>query len=133
LLTLSKWVALCVTGLLVACSPKQDAVEEAVPEQPSENAATPSSNTDASTEALESSAYSASKPLDLSLPEDLSWEQDGELVNAQPRQFDLDGLFNKDDESTMSIYALPTLKPSEEGVYMPEVDGASVSITVKGK
>ena len=133
MLTLSKWVALCVTGLLVACSPKQDAVEEAVPEQPSENAATPSSNTDASTEALESSAYSASKPLDLSLPEDLSWEQDGELVNAQPRQFDLNGLFNKDNESTMSIYALPTLKPSEEGVYMPEVDGASVSITVKGK
>ena len=133
MLTLSKWVALCVTGLLVACSPKQDAVEEAVPEQPSENVATPSSNADASTEALESGASSASKPLDLSLPEDLSWDQDGELVNAQPRQFDLDGLFNKDDESTMSIYALPTLKPSEEGVYLPEVDGASVSITVKGK
>lgn len=128
MLTLSKWGALCVTGLLVACSPKQDAVEEAVPEL-----SAPSSNADASTEALESGASSASKPLDLSLPEDLSWEQDGELVNAQPRQFDLDGLFNKDDESTMSIYALPTLKPSEEGVYLPEVDGASLSITVKGK
>ena len=132
MLTLSKWGALCVTGLLVACSPKQDAVEVAVP-QPSENVATPSSKTGASTEALESGASSASKPLDLSLPEDLSWDQDGEMVNAQPRQFDLDGLFNKDDESTMSIYALPTLKPSEEGGYLPEVDGASVSITVKGK
>lgn len=132
MLTLSKWILLCAAGLLVACSPKQDPVEETVP-QPSENVATPSSKTDASTEALESSAYSASKPLDLSLPEDLDWDQDEELVNPQPRQFDLDGLFNKDDESTMSIYALPTLKPSEEGVYLPEVDGASLSITVKGK
>ena len=101
MLTLSKWILLCAAGLLVACSPKQDPVEETVP-QPSENVAMPSSKTDASTEDLESGAYSASKPLDLSLPEDLDWEQDEELVNPQPRQFDLDGLFNKDDESTMS-------------------------------
>ena len=132
MLTLSKWIALCAAGLLVACSPKQDALEEAVPE-PSENVATPLSGADTPTEALESDSYSASKPLDSSLPEDLDWAQDAQTENLHPRQFDLSGLFNKDDESTMSIYALPTFEPSEEGVYLPEVDGASLSITVKGK
>lgn len=121
-----KGLSLCVVGLLLACSPNPDAVEEAA-EQASEPGATPLNGADAPAEAFES------KPLDLSLPEDLSWEQDGEAVNAAPRQFDLDGLFNKGEESTLSIYALPTLKPTEEGAYLPEVDGASVSITVKGK
>jgi len=121
-----KGLSLCVVGLLLACSPKHDAVEEAA-EQASERGAGPLNGADAPAEAPEW------EPLDLSLPEDLSWEPDGEAMNAPPRQFNLDGLFNKGEESTLSIYALPTVKPTEEGAYLPEVDGASVSITVKGK
>ena len=120
---------LCV---LAACSPKQDEKEDAVVTAP-QSIEAPVPQIGNSTAGAELSSPSTSKPLDLSMPENFSMEEDSHSESTGSKNFDASSLFGQEEDSTVSVTVMPSLEQDEEKQSMPEVDGGSVSVKVKTK
>ncbi len=77
---------------------------------------------------------SRSGVLDLTLPEDISFEDlsTGEAYAEPPPIFDAKKLFKqKKEEGKLSIKVTPNVQAGESLTEMPSVDGGSVEVTVK--
>jgi len=108
-------------GALVACSPKQEAQEDAATHS---TVTTPAADTQPPTN-------SPSKPLDLSMPENFFLEDTDPTAAPQPNKFDASGLFEEDDKARVAVTVLPSIKSGEDALDLPEIDGGSVAIKVK--
>lgn len=78
---------------------------------------------------LEAENNTKAVPLDLSIPAVSENEYD---VQFAEQAGNLPDMFKeKEKEKRVSVSAAPSLKPGEELLDMPEIDGASVSVEVK--
>ncbi len=72
--------------------------------------------------------------LDLSLPQDFFADEEVPAAGAQkPPDFDAGALFDKTDEGRTKVRVTPHLKPGEQPMQLPEVDGGTVSVEKKTK
>jgi hypothetical protein len=110
-------------GALVACSPKQEAQEDAAAQ----------STMTAPTADTQTPTHLPSKALDLSMPENFFLEDTGPTAAPLPNKFDASGLFEEDDKTRIAVTVSPSFTAGEDELDLPEIDGGSIAIKVKTK
>ena len=119
-------------GALTACAPKDEGVGAPASGAP-QGVSTTSPKTETAAEDEPSTANSAAKALDLSMPENFFPENNYDSEKIQSEKFDASGLFNKDDEKTLSVTVTPSLEAGEQPHSLPKLDGGSVSVEINTK